>query len=186
MRRSTLPALLAVFLVCSCATPPRGIFGPICPAEEWAQKMAGDNCLDCGANHYDASNGQLKTLDRCIARGLTNKRNVALGNMAETPDSGFCAFAILSAESPPIVASYSYDYSFSNEDSRGRPHAFLGECQSVSVKKKRKDPGFPFEAEGCHQDRKHMTASLRNRCNLPNYSFKPTANTAVQLWWWAA
>lgn len=115
--------------------------------------MAGDHYQDCGANHYDASNGQLKTLDKCIAQGLANKRKVVLGYMAATPDSGFCAFAILSAESLPIVASYSYDYSFSIDDARSGPNEFLGECQSVVVKRRRKDPGFPFEADGCHFDR---------------------------------
>lgn len=153
MSRPILVALLAVFLVCSCAKTTREAFGPICPAENWAQKMAGDDHLDCGENHYDASNRQLITLEKCIAQGLASKRNVVFGYMAATPDSGFCAFAILSAESLPIVASYSYDYSFSDGDEGRGPHAFLGECQSVVVKKKRKDVGFPFEANGCHFDR---------------------------------
>jgi hypothetical protein len=153
MSRSILLALIVVAFLGSCARTARESFGPICPAQGWAQKLAGDNQVDCGANHYGASDRQLQILGKCIARGMTSKRTVVFGYMASTPDSGFCAFAILSAESPAIVARYGYDYSAADGDVERGPQAFLGECQSVLVKKKSADPGLPFEADGCEFDK---------------------------------
>lgn len=93
-------------------------------------------------------------MNRCIERGLDRRETVVFGYMAATPDSGECGFAILRTGSRAVIAEYNYDYSFPRDDARGRPNAFVGECERLVIASKRTDSRKPYESMDCTFDRK--------------------------------
>ena len=163
MIKSLFQAILAALVVTSCAHLGESPLRPICLASGWATQMAGPEAVDCGTDHYDASPRQLKTMSRCIERGLDSRKTVVFGHMAATPDSGECGFAILRNGSKAAIAEYSYDFSFPKEDPRFGSRGFVGECERIVLAMKRTDSRKPYESIDCTFDSERYDALMADK-----------------------